>query len=222
MNTEESLLKKLGIGDKIRAVIKGIIGYGDKPKFTLGTRPIIKKYTDIELMNLALIEEKLKKTIDKNKKESIFMKIILCADVKGQGKKNDVIDESHIMNLRPDSLGSHQQVVGTISPENIIPYLNIARLASIAPLEDLEREVVIIVAEETIFHHRPFGVAEIHTIGVNHPPYLLDIVNMHIPAIKETQSPRRRIAEHQTRNINILAILKIDQNATRMLSVVVA
>lgn len=72
MNTEESLLKKLGIGDKIRAVIKGIIGYGDKPKFTLGTRPIIKKYTDIELMNLALIEEKLKKTIDKNKKESIL------------------------------------------------------------------------------------------------------------------------------------------------------
>lgn len=67
-------LKKINIVDKIRTFFRKTMGYREGKKFTIDTEPIEKKYTDIELMKLAAIEEKLKKAINENNHNNMLNK----------------------------------------------------------------------------------------------------------------------------------------------------
>jgi len=67
-NNERLLPKRITIVDKIRKTIRQLLGYKEGKRFILETEPKLKKYTDIELSKLALIEEKLKKSLELNEK----------------------------------------------------------------------------------------------------------------------------------------------------------
>lgn len=67
-NNERLLPKRITMIDKIRKTIRQLIGYKEGKRFILETEPKLKKYTDIELSKLALIEEKLKKALELNEK----------------------------------------------------------------------------------------------------------------------------------------------------------
>ena len=60
-------LKKITIADKIMTTLRKVIGYREGKKFTIDTKPICRKYSDIELMKLATIEQKLKKALNENR-----------------------------------------------------------------------------------------------------------------------------------------------------------
>lgn len=67
---EKSLIpKKVIILDKMKEILNKITGYKEGKRFILDTEPKLRKYTEIELMKLASIEEKLKKAINQNKTE---------------------------------------------------------------------------------------------------------------------------------------------------------
>lgn len=60
-------LKKITIADKIKIALRKVMGYREGKKFTIDTKPICRKYSDIELMKLATIEQKLKKALNENR-----------------------------------------------------------------------------------------------------------------------------------------------------------
>ena len=64
---KEMLPKKISFIDKIRGNIRRILGYRDGTKYIMDIKPKIKKYSEVELMRIATIEEKLKKAIEFNK-----------------------------------------------------------------------------------------------------------------------------------------------------------
>ena len=67
MKEENKLLpKKITIIDKLKNVFRKIMGYQEGKRFIIDTEPVLKKYTDINLMKLASIEEKLRKALDEN------------------------------------------------------------------------------------------------------------------------------------------------------------
>lgn len=70
MEQENKLLpKKITIIDKIKNVFIKMVGYQEGKKFMIDTEPELKKYTDINLMKIASIEEKLKKALNENLKQ---------------------------------------------------------------------------------------------------------------------------------------------------------
>ncbi len=64
--SEENSLKKISKWDKIKKSLKAFFGYKDGKKFVIDTQPYIKEYSEIELANIANIEEKLKNILQKN------------------------------------------------------------------------------------------------------------------------------------------------------------
>lgn len=65
-------LKQITIFDKIRAFFNKFKEPKNFGKFMIETEPILKNYSDIELMKIANIEEKLKNIININKKDNIL------------------------------------------------------------------------------------------------------------------------------------------------------
>lgn len=63
---EENSLKKISRLDKIRNSLKAFLGYREGKEFVIDTQPYIKEYSEIELANIANIEEKLKNILEKN------------------------------------------------------------------------------------------------------------------------------------------------------------
>ncbi len=58
--SEINSLKKISRWDKIKKSLKAFFGYKEGRKFVIDTQPYIKDYNEIELANIANIEEKLK------------------------------------------------------------------------------------------------------------------------------------------------------------------
>ena len=63
---EENSLKKITKLDKIKKSLLTLLGYKEGKKFMIDTQPYIKEYDEIELANIANIEEKLKNILEKN------------------------------------------------------------------------------------------------------------------------------------------------------------
>lgn len=63
---EETSLKKISRWDKIKNSLKVFLGYREGKEFVIDTQPYIKEYSEIELANIAKIEEKLKNILEKN------------------------------------------------------------------------------------------------------------------------------------------------------------
>lgn len=66
--------KKINILDKIKIKIKELLGYKEGKRFTIDVEPYIKKYSDIELMKVANIEEKLQQVLKANEKEGYLQR----------------------------------------------------------------------------------------------------------------------------------------------------
>lgn len=64
---EKTSLAKIGWIEKIKGNILKKLGYKEGTRFILETKPKIKKYSEIELMRISSIEERLKKAIECNK-----------------------------------------------------------------------------------------------------------------------------------------------------------
>lgn len=64
--SEENSLKKISKLDKIKKFLKAFWGYREGKEFMIDTQPYIKQYSEIELDNIANIEEKLKNILEKN------------------------------------------------------------------------------------------------------------------------------------------------------------
>lgn len=74
MKEENKLLpKKITIIDKIKNAFRKMIGYQEGKRFIIDTEPELKNYTDINLMKLALIEERLKKALNENSKQETLI-----------------------------------------------------------------------------------------------------------------------------------------------------
>ena len=61
--------KKVTILYKMKEIFNRITGYKEGKRFIIDTEPKLRKYTEIELMRLASIEEKLKKALNQNQTE---------------------------------------------------------------------------------------------------------------------------------------------------------
>lgn len=61
-------LKKITVIDKMRNKLRELIGYKEGKRFIIETEPFLKEYSDVELANIANIEQKLKKAIEENAK----------------------------------------------------------------------------------------------------------------------------------------------------------
>lgn len=73
-NQRENLeLKKITIVDKVRIALRKVLGYREGKKFILDTKPVFRKYSDIELMKLATIEQKLKRAINENRNNNAII-----------------------------------------------------------------------------------------------------------------------------------------------------
>lgn len=66
MSDDSNNLKKITILDRLRSLFASGRGIQEGKKFTLDTEPLMQEYSDIELMNLANIEEKMKKALIEN------------------------------------------------------------------------------------------------------------------------------------------------------------
>lgn len=64
--TEEILPKKITWFDKLKNVFRKITGFQEGSRFILDVKPKMKEYSDLELMKIATIEEKLQKAISQN------------------------------------------------------------------------------------------------------------------------------------------------------------
>lgn len=70
MEQENKLLpKKITIIDTIKNTLRKMMGYQEGKKFIIDTIPELKKYTDLNLMKIASIEENLKKALNENTKQ---------------------------------------------------------------------------------------------------------------------------------------------------------
>ncbi len=63
---EKMLPKKITWFDKVRNAIRKMTGVKEGSRFILDVKPKIKEYSDIELMKMATIEEKLQKAMQQN------------------------------------------------------------------------------------------------------------------------------------------------------------
>ena len=63
------MLKKITVIDRIRNKIRELMGYRQGTRFIEETEPYRKKYSEIELANIANIEYKLKKALEENIKQ---------------------------------------------------------------------------------------------------------------------------------------------------------
>lgn len=72
--SDNNNLKKVTILDRLRALFASGIGIQEGKKFTLDTEPLMKEYSDIEIMNLADIEGKLKNALNENKAKGQMVK----------------------------------------------------------------------------------------------------------------------------------------------------
>lgn len=66
----ESLPKKVGVIERIRNSIRRKLGYREGKRFIIDTKPKIREYSEIKLMKIATIEEKLKKALEVNRSAS--------------------------------------------------------------------------------------------------------------------------------------------------------
>lgn len=67
MKIEDKLLSdKIKIIDKIKNTFRKIMGYQEGKRFMIDIKPTLKQYTDIKLMKIANIEEKLKEVLEEN------------------------------------------------------------------------------------------------------------------------------------------------------------
>ena len=64
--TEEILPKKITWFDKLKNIFRKMTGFQEGSRFILDVKPKIKEYSDLELMKIATIEEKLQKAINQN------------------------------------------------------------------------------------------------------------------------------------------------------------
>ena len=64
--TEEILPKKITWFDKLKNAFRKMEGFQEGSRFILDVKPKIKEYSDLELMKIATIEEKLQKAINQN------------------------------------------------------------------------------------------------------------------------------------------------------------
>lgn len=62
-----NLPKKITIYDKLKQKIIDILGYKEGKKFIIDTKPKMEEYSELRLMKLANIEEKLKKAVKANR-----------------------------------------------------------------------------------------------------------------------------------------------------------
>lgn len=62
-----NLPKKITIYDKLKQKIIDVLGYKEGKKFIIDTKPNMEEYSELRLMKLANIEEKLKKAVEENK-----------------------------------------------------------------------------------------------------------------------------------------------------------
>lgn len=69
IENNELMPKKITFFDKIKNKLREVMGYREGKKFIIDIVPQIKKYSDIELMQLANIEKRLKEALDLNNKE---------------------------------------------------------------------------------------------------------------------------------------------------------
>lgn len=64
---EGSLItRKQTLLDKVKKMIRKVTGYKEGKRFILDTEPKLRKYTEIDVMKIASIEEKLKKALSQN------------------------------------------------------------------------------------------------------------------------------------------------------------
>lgn len=61
---EETSLKKISRWDKIKKSLKAFLGYKEGKEFVIDTQPYIKEFSEIQLANIASIEEKLKNILE--------------------------------------------------------------------------------------------------------------------------------------------------------------
>lgn len=73
MPNKSLILRKTTLLDKIKALLGKVTGYQEGKRFILDTEPVLRKYTEIELMKLASIEERLKKALNKNETEQALV-----------------------------------------------------------------------------------------------------------------------------------------------------
>lgn len=64
-----NLPKKVTLYDKLKQKIRNMLGYKEGKKFILDTKPNIEEYSNLKLMKLANIEEKLKRVLETNKED---------------------------------------------------------------------------------------------------------------------------------------------------------
>ena len=64
-----NLPKKVTLYDKLKQKIRNILGYKEGKKFIIDTKPNMEEYSELRLMRLANVEEKLKKAFEGNKED---------------------------------------------------------------------------------------------------------------------------------------------------------
>lgn len=108
-NKNSKYPKKLSFIDRIKIELKRFMGYKEGTKFIIETEPIFKKFTEIELMKLAAIEEKLKKSLEINKSNNMLTEGISPKDAESilawvvQNARENFADNGKI-SLKEDSL----------------------------------------------------------------------------------------------------------------------
>lgn len=108
-NKNSKLPKKISFMDKVKAALKRVMGYKEGRKFTIETEPIFREFTEIELMKLAVIEEKLKNALNKNESNNMLTEGISQKDAESllawvvQNARENFIAASNI-SLKEESL----------------------------------------------------------------------------------------------------------------------
>ena len=108
-NKNSNVPKKISFMDKIKAGIRKVMGYKEGTKFIIETEPVFRKFTEIELMKLAVIEEKLKDSLYKNKNNNVITEGISKKDAESllawvvQNARENFIAHSNI-SLKEESL----------------------------------------------------------------------------------------------------------------------
>lgn len=125
--------KKISFMDKIKAGIRKLMGYKEGTKFIIETEPLFRKFTEIELMKLAVIEEKLKEALNENKNNNMITEGISKKDAESllawvvQNARENFIATSKI-SLKEESLLGYcgfGQGITAITLENMGLFPNI-------------------------------------------------------------------------------------------------
>lgn len=108
-NKNSKYPKKTSFIDKVKVALRRFRGYKEGKKFIIETEPVFREYSEIELMKLASIEEKLKKALEKNKCNNILAEGISKKDAECilawvvQNARENFIYDSNI-SLKEESL----------------------------------------------------------------------------------------------------------------------